>query len=162
MLMVVSVCPGGGAVNGADNALIPAVTRVEGLGDTGGHMAFTAADLVAQAARTVQSITADEAIAEISRGGVLLLDVREAAELASQGRVPGSVWVPRGLLEFCADPEHRDHQPGLEPGRRVVVYCFDGERSALAGHTLRGLGYRNVAYIKGGLGSWREAGGPTV
>jgi rhodanese-related sulfurtransferase len=120
----------------------------------------TAADLVARANASVERLSPEEVAVELTAGGVLLVDVREPAELTEQGRIPGSVWVPRGLLEFRADPTHPRHHVGFEPTRRVIVHCADGERSALAAATLRGMGYGRVAHLDGGLAAWKRKGNP--
>ena len=69
--------------------------------------------------------------------------------------------VPRGLLEFAADPASPRHKPELDPARRVIVYCRSGTRAALATLTLKTLGFENVANLDGGFTAWKEAGLPT-
>ena len=46
------------------------------------------------------------------------------------------------------------------PGRRVIVYCSTGARSALAARSLQELGYHDVAHLDGGLDAWTTEGGP--
>ena len=72
-----------------------------------------------------------------------------------------SVQVPRGLLEFVADPASPRHKPELDPARRVIVYCRSGTRAALAALTLKTLGFEDVANLDGGLSAWKQAGLPT-
>jgi rhodanese-related sulfurtransferase len=72
--------------------------------------------------------------------------------------IKGAVQVPRGLLEFVADPQSPRHKPELNPDRRVIVYCRSGTRAALAALTLKTLGYGDVANLDGGIGAWKEAG----
>lgn len=91
------------------------------------------------------------------RGDVLLLDVRDAPELAASGKIKGAVHVPRGMLEFRADPESPSRHPALQPDRTVLVYCGSGGRAALSGKTLKELGYRSV-YNAGGFKELAEAG----
>jgi rhodanese-related sulfurtransferase len=64
------------------------------------------------------------------------------------------------MLEFCADPTSPAHCLGLSPGRRVVLHCASGGRSALAAVVLRDMGYGDVAHLDGGLNAWRDAGLP--
>ena len=125
-------------------------------------MKQTAAALVAQAHGRIESVTPHEAADELAAGATVLIDVREADELSAHGRIPGSTWVPRGLLEFRSDPASPRHQAGLEPGRRVILHSERGERSALAAATLRDMGYVRVAHLDGGITAWKEAGKPTV
>ena len=68
--------------------------------------------------------------------------------------------MPRGLLEFAADPASPSHKEGLEPDTRVIVYCRSGTRAALATATLVTLGYQNAANLEGGINAWKEAGLP--
>ncbi len=65
------------------------------------------------------------------------------------------------LLEFVADPASPRHNAELDPTRRVIVYCRSGTRAALAGLTLKTLGYEHVANLDGGFTAWKEAGLPT-
>lgn len=81
-----------------------------------------------------------------------LIDVREGEEHRAE-RIPGSVHVPRGFLELRAAKELPDVD---EP---LIVYCRTGVRSLLAAETLRGLGYRSVASLEGGLVRWKDEGG---
>ena len=89
-----------------------------------------------------------------------MLDVREPVEW--ERHIAGAVQVPRGLIEFVADPTSPRHNPELEPTGRVIVYCHSGSRAALAVKTLTELGYENVANLAGGLAGWIEAGLPTI
>jgi rhodanese-related sulfurtransferase len=117
----------------------------------------TAADLVAAAQARVRALTPGETVALVAAGAVLV-DVREREELEYEGIIPGAVHVPRGVLEFVADPASPLHDLRLSPDRRIVLYCSVGGRSALAAETLAQLGYVDVAHLDGGLGAWTAAG----
>jgi rhodanese-related sulfurtransferase len=52
------------------------------------------------------------------------------------------------------------HKPALDPGRRTILHCASGGRSALAASTLRQMGYANVAHLDGGFKAWVAAGKP--
>jgi rhodanese-related sulfurtransferase len=91
------------------------------------------------------------------RQDVVILDVRDAPELAASGKIKGAVHVPRGMLEFRADPELPSHHAALQPDRTVLVYCASGGRAALGGKTLKDLGYRSV-YNAGSFKELAEAG----
>lgn len=75
-------------------------------------------------------------------GGELLLDVRDPDELAA-GRLVGAVNIPLGVLRERAGELPRD--------RAIVTYCQQGQRGHLAACTLRGLGFANVANLRGGF-----------
>lgn len=119
----------------------------------------TAAQLVQEAKDGIENLTPDQVQAEMAAGDVTLVDVRDAPELAN-GTIPGSVHASRGLLEFYADPGSPYHKPELNPDSRVILHCATGGRSALAVHTLRALGYTNVAHMDGGFKAWQAAGKP--
>ncbi len=88
----------------------------------------------------------------------MLVDVREPGEREEAGIIAGAVHVPRGVLEFCADPASPAHRAELNPERRVILHCASGGRSALAAVVLRDMGYRDVAHLDGGLAAWERAG----
>ena len=88
----------------------------------------------------------------------MLLDVREPVEW--EHHIAGCVQVPRGLLEFAADPASPRHKEELDPAGRVIVYCRSGARAVLAAATLKAMGYENVANLEGGITAWKEAGLP--
>ena len=119
-------------------------------------MPKTAAEMVAEAKARVPAITPDEA----SRmANVLFLDVRDAPIVAETGKVAGAVNVPRGMLEFRADPTHALHEPALDPAKTVVTYCGAGGQAALAAATLQDMGYQDVR-ILGAFKDWAEKGLP--
>jgi rhodanese-related sulfurtransferase len=123
---------------------------------------LSAAEMVATARGQVENLTADAVAGELRGVEVLLVDVREASEREEHGVIEGSVHVPRGLLEFWADPASPAHRAELRPEFRVIVHCASGGRSALATVALRDLGYRDVAHLDGGIAAWRDAGLPVA
>lgn len=121
-------------------------------------MAKTVKEMLDAANAVVPRITPAEAKAMIAEGRTLVVDVRDAAEVAASGKVPGAVNVARGMLEFRADPASPYHDKAFDPARPVIVYCASGGRSALSGKTLKEMGYGEV-YNLGGFKDWTEAGG---
>jgi rhodanese-related sulfurtransferase len=93
-------------------------------------------------------------------GVTLVVDLREEDELHVAGWVRDSVWAPRGMLEFWADPSDRRHRIEFDPERRLILYCSTGERSAIAAATLRTMGYRDVRVLDGGIEAWKRDGLP--
>ncbi len=116
--------------------------------------------LIGEALAEVASISVDDALAHAGGEDALFVDVRERAE-QSAGAITGAVAAPRGFLEFIADPASPMHNPALSSGKRLIVYCASGGRSALAAKTLQDMGYADVANLTGGFQAWSEAGGPT-
>ncbi len=115
--------------------------------------------LLAEANAAVETIDVETARALHARGEAVFVDVRESQEHA-QGHVPGDVHAPRGFLEFIADPEAPSHRPELAAGKRLVLYCASGGRSALAARTLQEMGIGNLCHLRGGFGAWVQSGGP--
>jgi rhodanese-related sulfurtransferase len=113
---------------------------------------------LAAANAAVPRISQADAAKLMAKGDVLVVDVRDAPELASGGKVKGAVHVSRGMLEFRADPESPYHDQAFDPGRTVILYCASGGRSALAGQALQELGYRDVRNL-GAFKDWVEGGG---
>ena len=106
-------------------------------------------ELLARANAEVPRVPPAEAQALIGRANVLIVDVRDPAELQSGGKLKGAVNVPRGMLEFRADPESPYHNSAFAPDKTILVYCASGGRSALSGKTLKDLGYAAVFNIGG-------------
>jgi rhodanese-related sulfurtransferase len=121
-------------------------------------MAKTAVDLVTEARVGLENISPKDAQAELAAGKAVLLDIREPVEWSEH--IGGAVQVPRGLLEFAADPTSPRHVVELDPARRVIVYCRSGVRAALAASTLKTLGYVDVVNLDGGIAAWKQAGLP--
>jgi rhodanese-related sulfurtransferase len=110
----------------------------------------SAAEIVARAKASVQTVSCQEAAARIARErGLLLLDVREPDEYA-RGSVPGAVNVPRGVLEMRIGALAPDEDQPL------LVHCSAGGRAALAAATLQDMGYRRVAAVDGSFEELRS------
>ena len=90
-------------------------------------------DLLAQANAEIESISVRDLLYVEDDLDTVIVDVRGAAERDADGSIPGSIHAPRGMLEFHADPESPIHIPALDPGKRIVLYCKTGGRSALSG-----------------------------
>ncbi len=120
--------------------------------DTSVKQMVEAADVV------VPRITPEVAQRLIADGDVLVVDVRDAPEVAREGKVAGAINVSRGMLEFRADPSSASHDPHFRKDRPLIVYCASGGRSALGGKALKELGFEQVFNL-GGFKAWVEAGG---
>lgn len=115
-----------------------------------------AKQMLAEARAAIQTIPVAEAMA--LQGSAQFVDVREPGEVAA-GTVPGAVAVPRGLLEFAADPDSPTHKPQFSAGKKLVLFCASGGRSALATKTLADMGFTDLCDIAGGFTAWKAAGG---
>ncbi|MBU8908705.1 rhodanese-like domain-containing protein [Desertibacillus haloalkaliphilus] len=74
-----------------------------------------------------------------------IIDVREPDEVAA-GKIPGSINIPLGLLEF------RLHE--LDKTKEYILVCRSGSRSAMATKFLESRGYHATNMV-GGMIEWR-------
>ena len=90
-------------------------------------------------------------------GKPMLLDVREPAEFDLL-RIPGSINVPRGILEQSCEWDYDETVPELASGRgqEIVVICRSGKRSVLAADMLLKMGFSNVVSLKTGVRGWSD------
>ena len=107
----------------------------------------------------VPRISAAEAVTRHAKAAVVFIDVRDSAAIAATGTIKGAKRIPRGMLEFMADPATVAHNKKLIKDAEVYLVCAAGGQAALAGKTLLDMGYTNVTNI-GGIGDWVKAGGP--
>jgi rhodanese-related sulfurtransferase len=114
-------------------------------------------EMLAEANAAVRRLNPVEVREIIGKGNNLIVDVRDAPELASGGKLKGTVNVSRGMLEFRADPESPFHNPAFQKNKTVLIYCGSGGRAALSGKTLKELGYQSV-YNAGGFKELADAG----
>jgi rhodanese-related sulfurtransferase len=119
-------------------------------------MATSVKQMLEAANAVVPKITPDQAAEMIKNGSTLVLDVRDAPEVAASGKIAGAINVSRGMLEFRADPESPYHDKNFDKGKSVILYCASGGRSALAGKLLKDMGYDKV-YNVGGFKDWTGA-----
>ena len=106
-------------------------------------------DMLAAANAAVPKLSPIEAAEKMKSGNVLVLDVRDPTEVQQSGKLKGAVAVSRGMLELRADPESPYHDPAFRKDATVLVHCASGGRSALAGQTLKAMGYSDVYNIGG-------------
>ncbi|MCA1364470.1 rhodanese-like domain-containing protein [Bradyrhizobium sp. IC3069] len=119
-------------------------------------MATSVKQMLEAANAAVPKITSEQAAEMINKGNTLVVDVRDAPEVAASGKIAGAVNVSRGMLEFRADPESPYHDKAFDKDKTVILYCASGGRSALAGKLLKDMGYENV-YNVGGFKDWTGA-----
>src|SRR5262245_20289513 len=138
-----------------------AVANVATITDTR-CMRRTVDDLLSDARARIRRYSPAEAFAA-ARGGALLVDIRSADERARDGVVPGSLHVPRTVLEWRADPASawRNNRLGdLE--RELILLCAHGFSSSLAAASLVEIGFARAGDVVGGFEAWREDRLPVV
>jgi MFS family permease len=122
----------------------------------------TAAELLAEAqSRISPRLEPMEAFAALCDGAALV-DLRSEDERRREGIIPGSLHIPRSVLEWRLDPDSGYSNPYVRPGRSVIVFCAQGFSSSFAAATLRELGWQTSTDIVGGFAGWKAAGLPTV
>jgi rhodanese-related sulfurtransferase len=121
-------------------------------------MPISIMDKVKAAKAVVPAISPAEAMNLLGHANAVFVDVRDGAEVAATGKVPGALTISRGMLEFRADTSLPSHHDSLSPEKTVVLYCASGGRAALAGVALQELGYTDVRNL-GGFQGWVDAGG---
>ncbi len=119
-------------------------------------------EMIAQANARVSTLTVDEALSLVNDSVTVFVDLRDSAQVARDGKIPGALHVSRGMLEFALDPTSPYHETALATGKRLILYCASGGRSALAADTARTMGVLNVAHLGGGFKAWVAAGGPRL
>lgn len=96
------------------------------------------------------SIKADKLNEMMVENPPFIVDVREAAELESNGHIAGSINIPiRDLLK------NLDKLPGKD--EKIVITCASGHRGSLGMMALRLLGYTDVVNVNGGINAWVKA-----
>lgn len=119
----------------------------------------SAKDYLDAANADVTRIPGGEAVAHHGEANAVFVDVRDSAAIAKGGTIAGALRVPRGMLEFAADEATPHHEKALTKDAELYLVCGAGGQAALAGRTLKEMGYAKVTNI-GGIGEWKDAGGP--
>ncbi len=87
-------------------------------------------------------------VTEASKGGAVLIDVREPNEFASE-RIAGALNFPLSRFDPSALPEGE-----------LVLYCAGGVRSVRAAEACDAEGIAVVGHLAGGIRAWMMAGLP--
>ena len=88
--------------------------------------------------------------------GALIIDIRELEEVNLSGKVEKAFHIPRGLLEFQTKLVNPNGLENFIPENTIILYCASGGRAALAGKSLKDMGFDKV-YNLGGLKDWADA-----
>ena len=113
-----------------------------------------------EADAVVPRMSAEDAVAKYKAGNGVFIDVRDSGDIAKSGTIAGAHRIGRGMMEFKADPASPLHDPALQKDADLYLICGAGGQAALAGKTLKDMGFKHVTNI-GGIAAWKEAGGPT-
>ena len=118
----------------------------------------TAKKYLAEANAVVPRISSDDGIAKHHAGRSLFIDVRDSGDIVKSGTIAGALRIPRGFLEFAADENLPSFNANLSKDADIFLVCAAGGQAALAGKTLKDMGYQNVCNV-GGIADWIAAGG---
>jgi rhodanese-related sulfurtransferase len=117
-------------------------------------------ELCTEAEEIIETLTVQEVMKVRDDPDVELVDIRDIRELWRDGAIPGAWHVPRGMLEFWIDPQSPYAKERFQSGKKFIIFCAGGLRSALAGRAAHEMGLRPVAHMRGGFGAWKQAGFP--
>lgn len=116
--------------------------------------------LLADARAALRRLTPRQAHGEVARG-LRLIDIRSDSQRASDGVIPGSVHVPRNVLEWRLDPACAHRDPDLaHPEARIALICDQGYQSSLAAAVIARFGLAEATDVIGGFRAWRAVGLP--
>ena len=113
-------------------------------------------ELVGHAEAKIKSMSPNEVDLKLKETGVTLVDLRDIRELKREGTIPGSIHIPRGMLEFWIDPDSPYYKSELDDTEELILFCNKGWRSALATLSLQSMGIQNVSHMTGGLEQWQK------
>jgi MFS family permease len=149
-------------------AIVAALTAASGLwvaatpweAPLGAGPRMTIDDLLERARSRLQRLEPDRALTA-QRAGALIVDLRSNDERAQHGMIPGSLHIPRTVLEWRLDPDSPHRNPHVSDlTQEVILVCADGYCSSLAAATLQELGYSRATDLVGGFNAWKSRGLP--
>jgi rhodanese-related sulfurtransferase len=103
--------------------------------------------------KTIQDVEAATLKTWLEQREALLIDVREPSEYAAE-HIPDATLLPLSTFDPARVPQ--------EAGKKVVLHCVMGMRSAQAGQKLLDAGFTTVYNFRGGVRAWKEAGYATT
>lgn len=116
---------------------------------------FNIGDFLKKVFPPVEAIGAETAWTSAKKGDLILIDVREAREIAASGKCKGARHVPLSQLRQTAGGD----KPALDRSKRYALYCENGARSMMGARMMKKLGYETV-YNLGTFRDWKRAGLP--
>ena len=119
----------------------------------------TADAYLEEANAAIPRVSPEEGIGIHALGQAVFIDVRDTRSLLQTGTIEGAHHVPRGMIELSADPASPYHKSFLQPDAHICIVCGGGLMAAMAGKTLKEMGFTKVTNV-GGMGAWTDAGGP--
>ena len=118
-----------------------------------------AKDYLDEANSIVEKIDPLTGIDKHKKTNAVFIDVRDSGDIQKSGTIKNALKIPRGLIEFVADNTTPFFNPILDKNKEIILVCGAGGQAALAGKTLKEMGYNNVKNV-GGIGDWEKNDGP--
>lgn len=106
------------------------------------------------AADDVKHVQSKEAAAIVSKGEVVVLDVRTPDEF-SEGHIAGAK-----NIDFLDEAKFKAEAAKLDKSKTYLVHCQAGGRSAKSLKILQELGLKNLIHLDDGFGGWSDNGLP--
>jgi rhodanese-related sulfurtransferase len=119
----------------------------------------TIAEVLDAARQRLARVTPGEA-QQASAAGAVVVDIRPAAQRATEGELPGALVVERNVLEWRFDPASDARLDIADHDLAVIVLCQEGYTSSLAAVALHELGVWRATDVVGGYAAWRDSGVP--
>lgn len=116
--------------------------------------------LIDRARTRITTLTPEEAQQRLADPETVFVDLRDTAEIAADGTIPGAIHMPRGNLEFWIDRASPYFKPIFGTRKSFIFFCAADLRSTLATATALDMGLERVSHIRGGFQAWRQAGLP--
>jgi rhodanese-related sulfurtransferase len=116
--------------------------------------------LIEEAASRITRFEPQEALDAANAGG-LIIDIRSQDARERDGVIPGSLHIPRTVLEWRVAVESEWRSPyigGLD--QQLILICDHGYSSILAASNLVQLGFHRAADVIGGFEAWENQGLP--
>jgi sulfur dioxygenase len=113
-------------------------------------------------ARKGWAVSAQDALALINRHDMAFVDLREASERERHGIIPGALYAPYVDLQQNLGAGGVLHHLAATSGKKILLYCAYGERSAMAVQAAQDAGLSSTCHIEGGFDAWKKAAGPVV
>ena len=121
-------------------------------------MKISVKQLINNAMAEIETISVEQASKLVDDDNSVIVDIRDIRELYREGKIPGALHAPRGMLEFWVDPDSEYHRDIFSSGKTFVLYCAKSHRSALATQALKNMGLEPICHIQGGFEAWSQAG----
>jgi len=118
--------------------------------------------LLADASARITRYSPEEA-KRATDAGALLIDIRSDSNRERDGITPGSIHIPRTVLEWRTDVGGPWCNPHVgDRDQPIILLCDHGYSTILAAATLTELGFTRVGDVIGGFAEWRNRGLPTM